>query len=179
MKCQSNIYLIGPMAAGKTTIGKQLAMISGFNFFDVDEEIEKSAGMSIPTIFFHEQVSGFRRHESDMLAQLVKKQHCVISTGGGCVGSEINRRLLANGIVIYLKVLLVNQLARLQLQSERCQSQNRPLLQDQNPSLKLQELFVQRQRWYEELASLSYQTDDYPSPEQVVQQIFQDLCKNY
>ncbi len=166
-----NIYLIGPMAAGKTAIGKELANISGLNFYDSDHEIEKNSGKSIASIFNHEQEHGFRCRETLILENLAQQQDIVLATGGGCVTIKKNREILRNNsLIIYLQVTLETQLLRINQQLNK-----RPLIVEENHSEKLKILNLQREPWYLDLASLCYHTESFPSPKDVAQQIYNDL----
>ena len=99
-----NIFLIGPMATGKTTIGKKLAKETSKKFYDSDQEIKKNTGADIPLIFEIEGDAGFRNRETKIISKLVLLRNIVLSTGGGAVLLEENRKMLTdNGIVIYLK----------------------------------------------------------------------------
>lgn len=143
----TNIILVGMMGAGKTTIGKALANSLGKEFVDSDHEIQERTGVKIPVIFEIEGETGFRKRESEVLVELVKKNNIVLATGGGAVLNQENRRLLEqNGIVIYLRAS-VNDLYR-----RTRHDKNRPLLQTQNLFARLNELYVQRDALYRETA---------------------------
>ncbi|MFN7086595.1 MAG: shikimate kinase [Burkholderiales bacterium] len=148
-----NIFLVGLMGAGKTSVGKILARRLNKTFVDSDQEIERSTGVKIPVIFEIEGEGGFRERESKLLAELVRRTDIVLATGGGAVLSEQNRRLLAqHGTVVYLRAT-VNDL----WQRTR-HDKNRPLLQTADPLAKLQELFVQRDPLYREIADIIIDT---------------------
>ena len=143
----TNIILVGMMGAGKTTIGKALANSLGKEFIDSDHEIQDRTGVKIPVIFEIEGEAGFRKRESEVLAELVKKSNIVLATGGGAVLSRENRQILRRGgIVIYLRAS-VNDLYR-----RTRYDKNRPLLQTQNLFARLSELYVQRDALYREAA---------------------------
>ena len=143
----TNIILVGMMGAGKTTVGKALANSLGKEFVDSDHEIQERTGVKIPVIFEIEGETGFRKRESEVLVELVKKNNIVLATGGGAVLNQENRRLLEqNGIVIYLRAS-VNDLYR-----RTRHDKNRPLLQTQNLFARLNELYVQRDALYRETA---------------------------
>ncbi len=113
MKTANNIFLIGPMGAGKTTLGRALAKRLGLPFRDSDHEIEQRTGAAIPLIFELEGEAGFRARESAMLAELVQLDPLVLATGGGAVLAPANRALLAqHGRVIYLHAPLEQLLKR-------------------------------------------------------------------
>ena len=106
------LILIGPMAAGKSTVGKRLARRLNLNFIDIDEEVEKAAGVSISWIFDVEGEEKFRERESKELIKSLKFEDCVVATGGGVVLSEENRNVLKKGTVIYLEISIQTQLER-------------------------------------------------------------------
>ena len=135
MKSQNNYFLIGPMGAGKTAVGKQLSKLLDVEFYDTDEEIESRTGVDIPFIFEKEGESGFRKRESEILSELTKKNNIVLATGGGAILSKENRKnLISKGTVIYLK-------ADIQKQFERTlRGKERPLLNSENPRLILENL---------------------------------------
>lgn len=146
-----NIYLIGPMGSGKTTVGQRLAKKLNLEFYDCDHEIEERTGVSINLIFDIEGEDGFRKREHRMLSELTAREGVLIATGGGVVTSEANRTLLRRtGIVIYLKATVSQQMERLRL------DKSRPLLQTEDREKKLEELAEARNPWYEELADLRF-----------------------
>ncbi len=131
-----NIYLIGPMGSGKTSVGKQLANLTGNRFYDSDIEIEKRTGADIPSIFEREGEEGFRKREADMISSLCKFNNIVLSTGGGVVLNETNRRFLSeNGIVVYLTVSVETQLKRI-----TCKGKARPLFIKHNSKKNFRKL---------------------------------------
>lgn len=155
MNKQNNIFLVGPMGAGKTTIGKQLAAAKDLDFYDSDHEIEARTGVTIPHIFDIEGEEGFRRREEDMIDELTQKQNIVLATGGGAVIREINRqRLKSRGTVIYLYADIEQLLER------TSRDKNRPLLQNDNPRQKLEELMATRDPLYREVADLIINTEE-------------------
>ena len=104
MKKYKNIYLVGLMGSGKTTLGKILSKKIDKQFYDSDQVIEEKLGVDVPIIFEYEGEAGFREREKDILKELVGIQNIVLATGGGIILSKSNRDLLAqNGIVVYLK----------------------------------------------------------------------------
>ena len=101
MNYYGNVFLVGPMGVGKTTIGRALAEYLGIDFYDSDQEIEASTGADIPWIFDVEGESGFRSREIRMIDQLSSKKNIVLATGGGAVLSSDNRqRLKSRGVVV-------------------------------------------------------------------------------
>lgn len=149
MKSCDNIYLIGMMGAGKTTIGRQIARRLKKRFADSDHEIEARTGVRIPLIFEIEGEQGFRRRESHVLQELTKEHGLVLATGGGAVLDIANRRCLAeSGLVIYLRIAP-------ELLWERTRhDKNRPLLQVADPRARIDELFAQRDPIYREIADI-------------------------
>lgn len=142
-----NIYLVGLMGAGKTSVGRLLARRLGKRFYDTDHEIERATGVKIPVIFDIEGEAGFRARESRMLAELVRLRGIVLATGGGIVLSDTNRRaLVSGGTVVYLRATPEDLWARTR------HDKNRPLLQTADPLGKLRELFSQRDPLYREVA---------------------------
>ncbi|HHJ14047.1 MAG TPA: shikimate kinase AroK [Gammaproteobacteria bacterium] len=154
MNMPGNFFLVGPMGAGKSTIGRQLARALGREFIDSDREIERRTGVDIPLIFELEGESGFRKREHDIIDELTKRSGIVLATGGGAVLDPDNRRHLASrGRVIYLKTSVEQQLQR------TTRDRNRPLLQTPNPRERLQQLLAEREPLYRELADLVIETD--------------------
>jgi shikimate kinase len=148
-----NIFLVGLMGAGKTSVGKMLSKRLSKAFYDSDQEIERVTGVKIPVIFEIEGERGFRARESKMLSELVCRDNIVLATGGGAVLSEQNRRLLAShGTVIYLRAT-ANDLWR-----RTRHDKNRPLLQTGDPLERLQELLAQRDPLYREVADIIIDT---------------------
>ncbi len=149
MNSRSNIYLVGLMGAGKTTVGRQLARRLGRRFVDVNHEIVERTGVSIPTIFEIEGEEGFRRREAQAIAELTSATDVVLATGGGVVLNPENRnRLHDTGWVIYLNVppALLYERTR--------HDRNRPLLRVPDPKAKLEELHAIRDPLYREIAHL-------------------------
>ena len=164
-----NYILIGPMGAGKSTIGRLLAKELGLPFKDSDKEIEDRTGASIPLIFDVEGEAGFRDREQAVIAELCQEQGLVISTGGGAVLRAENRQAMRQGaVVIYLHASVEHQLAR------TARDRNRPLLQTDNPGQVLTQLLALRDPLYREVATLIIETDTRP-PRVVVQEIMRFL----
>ncbi len=152
-KISQNIFLIGPMGSGKTTIGKHLARILSLDFYDCDHELERLTGASVSLIFDVEGEAGFRVRENRMLKQLSAKKGVLIATGGGVVCNEENRRLLrSRGFVVYLKTNIENQLQRLS------QDKSRPLLQAEDRKQRLLDLARVRNPLYDATADLVFST---------------------
>ncbi len=151
-----NIFLIGPMGAGKSTIGRELADRLHLEFFDSDQEIERRTGADIAWVFDLEGEEGFRRREETVIEDLSEKQGIVLATGGGSViSTNVRNHLSARGIVVYLETTIDKQVARTQ------RDRRRPLLQtSEEPRTVLENLAVERNPLYEEIADIIVQTDD-------------------
>ncbi len=169
MKQRKNLYLIGPMGAGKTTIGRLLAKELGREFYDSDREIELHTGVDIPTIFEYEGEEGFRRRETEILRSLVELDDIVLATGGGIVLRPENRRLLSqNGFVVYLCCPVEKQLER------TARDTHRPLLRTADPEARLRALLKERAPLYEATADLKVNTGTCSS-RMVIKKILQNL----
>ncbi|AMX03981.1 shikimate kinase [Microbulbifer thermotolerans] len=143
------------MGAGKSTIGKLLALQLGLPFADTDKVLEDRTGADIPWIFDVEGEAGFRRRESEVLEDLCRGPVQVIATGGGIVLAEQNRRQLKkHGLVVYL------QASADQLLERTAKNSNRPLLRVADPRARIIELLEQRDPLYREVADLICDTDD-------------------
>lgn len=151
-----NIILIGPMGAGKTTLGKKLAQHFGVEFIDLDEEIERRAGVDIVCIFDTEGEQGFREREKNVLQDILAHPHKrVIATGGGCVLDCENRKILmCERLVIHVDVSLKVQLQRLK------NDKKRPILQVEDLHGKLKSLREERHEIYSQTADFRLSTDD-------------------
>lgn len=162
----SNIFLVGPMGAGKTTIGKKLAELQHLRFLDSDHEVEARTGVDIAFIFEKEGEEGFRRREQQVIEQLSAEQGIVLATGGGAVLRPENRQhLKARGFVVYLRASVGQQFARVE------RSETRPLLnQGGDRRETLTRLFGERDPLYREVADLVLDTDG-KNARQLVQEI--------
>lgn len=147
-KSLPSIFLVGPMGAGKTTVGKLLAKHLDRPFIDCDWYIVEQAGADIPWIFDKEGEEGFRQRETQALSELTGRSGIIMATGGGAVMRAKNRELLKQGLVIYLEATVETQLARTK------KDKNRPLLQTENPKLVLERLHQQRCPLYQEVADI-------------------------
>ncbi|HCU13769.1 MAG TPA: shikimate kinase AroK [Hafnia paralvei] len=167
-----NIFLVGPMGAGKSTIGRQLAQQLNMEFFDSDQEIERRTGADVSWVFDVEGEEGFRDREEKVINELTEKQGIVLATGGGSVKSrETRNRLSARGVVVYLETTIEKQLARTQ------RDKKRPLLQVDTPREVLEDLAKERNPLYEEIADVAIRTDDQ-SAKVVANQIIHMLESN-
>ena len=154
MNKPGSLFLTGPMGAGKSTIGRQLAKQLGMPFYDSDHEIESRTGVDIPLIFELEGEAGFRKREAAIIDELTNLPDIVLATGGGAILDPENREhLKSRGRVIYLHATVNQQLRRTR------KDRNRPLLQTENPRAKLEELLEVRDPLYRETAGLIVETD--------------------
>jgi len=150
-----NIFLVGPMGAGKTSVGRYLSTHLNKHFYDSDQEIEKATGVSLTWICDLEGMDGFRKRELKTIDELSLLSNIVLSTGGGCVETPEVRELLRHrGTVIYMEVSLQTQLNRLK------RDKRRPLLQGENPQEVLIKLWENREPFYEDIADFTVITDD-------------------
>ena len=155
-----NIFIVGPMGSGKSTVGKILSDELFLNFFDTDEEIENRTGASIDWIFDLEGEEGFRKRESEVLKEMVQKNSVVLSTGGGIILSENNRELLSSrGTVFYLATPISVQVER------TAKDKDRPLLKNGDPGQILKELHEKRKNLYESVSDHIVETEDKSSQE--------------
>ena len=152
---KGNIILIGPMGSGKTSTGRMLAKEMGYAFADTDEEVTKRTGVSIAYIFDVEGEEGFRKRECIALKECLNDNNKVLSTGGGIVLSKENRDLLQDrGTVVYLQTSIRSQVKR------TASTNNRPLLQNNDPEETLEKLMLTRAPLYEEIADITIMTDN-------------------
>ncbi len=154
MGVPNNLFLVGPMGAGKSAVGRQLARMLHKSFVDSDDEIESRTGVDIPFIFEKEGEDGFRKRESKVIDDLTQQQGLVLATGGGAVTDDKTRSTLgARGYVVYLQTSVDQQLERTRRGRER------PLLENSDPRATLEELMVARDPLYREIADLVVDTD--------------------
>lgn len=171
MKVPGNIFLVGLMGVGKSTIGRHLAELLQRRFLDLDHEIEHRTGASIPLIFEIEGEAGFRKREALLLDELTALSDIVLATGGGAVLLPENRaHLRSRGHVVYLQADIETLVERTR------RDRHRPLLQAVDPRAKLEELLHARQPLYEEIANLVIRTS-HRSPAQVARHIATQLSK--
>ncbi len=167
------VFLVGPMGAGKTTIGRLLAQALRLDFVDSDLVVEERAGADIPWIFDVEGEAGFRDREAKVIADLSQRNSIVLATGGGAVLRPENRQALAaRGDVVYLYASLERQVER------TARDRNRPLLQVDDPAARLAQLMNERDPLYREIADIVVQTDSEP-PRNVAQRLVNMLQENH
>ncbi len=150
---KQSIFLVGPMGAGKSTVGRFLAERLGYDFIDSDHEIEARTGVTIPMIFDIEGEDGFRAREESAIDDLSQRPNIVLATGGGAVLRETNRKALrTRGFVIYLRTSVESLVQRTK------NDRNRPLLQTDDPEKVLRDLLEKRDPLYMEVADLVVET---------------------
>ena len=155
-----NIFIVGPMGSGKSTVGKIISDELFLNFFDTDDEIESRTGASIDWIFDLEGEEGFRKRESSILEEIVKKNSIVLSTGGGIILSDSNREMLSSrGTVFYLSTPISVQLER------TSKDKDRPLLKNGDPEEILTRLQKERKDLYESVSDHIIDTENKSSQE--------------
>jgi len=169
MKVPGNLFLTGPMGAGKSTIGRQLSRQLKMPFHDSDQVIEQRTGVDIPLIFEIEGEAGFRKRESAVIDELTRLHGIILATGGGAILDPQNREHFSSrGTVIYLHASVSQQLTR------TSRDRNRPLLQTADPRGKLEELMATRDPLYRTTADIIINTDGMRVTD-VVRQIIRQL----
>jgi len=154
MSTSDNIFLVGPMAAGKSAVGRALARELGKRFVDSDEEIEARTGVDVAYIFEREGEAGFRERESRAIDELSAQTGIVMATGGGAVLREANRRVLSDrGTVVLLETTVDQQLKR------TARTRHRPLLETSDPRAVLERLREEREPLYRSIADIVIETD--------------------
>lgn len=148
----SALFLIGMMASGKSTVGKALAARLGWGFFDVDREVERRTGVTVAEIFEKEGEAGFRRRETEMMAELTIRPGCIVAMGGGAPLFEVNRKLLKRGLVVRLLSTVSDVLERTRFDTTR------PLLRSEDPVAKIRELMLAREPVYAEVSDVEVST---------------------
>lgn len=162
------VIIIGPMASGKSVVGKKLSKKLKMSFYDTDKEIEEAAGASISWIFDVEGEKKFRDREYQILSKVMEMENCVISTGGGIILEEKNRKLLEKGTVVYLQTSIQSQLERTMNDKER------PLLQGNiNKEETLRKIASERNPVYEALTDITIQETN--TPDESVNAIIKEL----
>lgn len=151
---RASIFLVGPMGAGKTSIGRRLAAETGRAFRDSDRALSERTGVPVAEIFEREGEAGFRRRERELLEELTREPDTVLATGGGAVLDAGNRRCLgARGVVVYLRASPAAQWRRLRA------DRSRPLLDVEDPRGALERLFAERDPLYQQLCDHRLDTD--------------------
>ena len=148
----SALFLIGMMASGKSTVGKALAARLGWDFFDVDREVERRTGVTVAEIFEKEGEAGFRSRETEMMAELTIRPGCIVAMGGGAPLFEVNRKLLKRGLVVRLLSTVSDVLERTRFDTTR------PLLRSEDPVAKIRELMRAREPVYAEVSDVDVST---------------------
>ena len=157
LPCSRPVILVGMMGAGKTTIGRGLAKVTGRDFIDLDHAIEARCGVSIPHIFEVEGEEGFRKRETQLLDEYSQQPGIVLATGGGAVLAPENRHMLCErGVVIYLRANADELYRRV------AKDRNRPLLHTPNPRERVAQLLALRAPLYEEVADITFDTGTLP-----------------
>lgn len=160
MHSAPNLVLIGPMGAGKSSIGRRLANRFGLAFIDLDHEIELRTGATVPTIFDCEGEAGFRAREHATLAAVLQGERQVVATGGGAVIDTRNRALMrARGFVVHMHADVDTQLRRL------ARDRTRPLLAHGDRRGVLQRLAQERASFYADAAHLRFETGPHACAE--------------
>ena len=163
------VFLVGPMGAGKTTVGRRLAQALRRDFIDSDQEIEQRVGASIPLIFEVEGEAGFRAREKAVIAELTQRPAIVLATGGGAILDPENRRcLVGRGFVVYLHTSVNEQLCRTRYDNHR------PLLQTADPRARLEALLTVRDPLYRDVADVTIASDGQ-SPRAIIQRILKHI----
>jgi shikimate kinase len=169
MKHPKNIFLVGPMGAGKSAVGRQLARTLHLTFMDSDDEIESRTGVDIPFIFEKEGEAGFRKREAAAIDDLTKIDGVVLATGGGAIADSQSRSHLGGrGFVVYLFTTVEQQFARTNRGRER------PMLENGDRREILESLLEQRDPLYREIADLVVETDGrkvHSVANEIIQQI--------
>ena len=174
MNPSPNLFLIGPMGAGKTTVGRRVAEQLGLAFHDLDQEIEARCGADIPLIFELECETGFRKRESEVLDELTARQGVLISTGGGAVLRAENRqRLRERGFVVYLETTVEQQLKRL------AHDRKRPLLAAPDRRERLTALLAEREPLYREIADLILDAGPGSSSAGAARRLLAELARHW
>jgi shikimate kinase len=169
-----NLFFVGPMGAGKTTIGRRVAELVGLPFVDLDHEIEVHTGAEVALIFELEGEEGFRRREQTQLAELAAREGIVVATGGGAVLNADSRRILRErGFVVFLETSIEQQLQRL------ARDRKRPLLAAPDRRERLLLLAAERTPLYREVADLTLPASRHGSATQLAQRIVELLQENW
>lgn len=169
MQLEKNIYLIGFMGAGKSSVSRAMAEYSGFSEIDTDEELVRREGRSIPEIFEQDGEAYFRKIETELLRELSDKHGLIVSCGGGTILKEENRCIMKkSGAVVLLS-------ARPETIYERVKNgKNRPLLNGHMNVEYIAELLEKRMPCYEQAKTVEIATDD-KTPDEIAEKIFTSI----
>ncbi|HSR63728.1 MAG TPA: shikimate kinase AroK [Gammaproteobacteria bacterium] len=163
---KQNIFLVGPMGSGKSSVGRQLARKKKLRFIDCDQVIIDRTGVEISLIFEIEGENGFRKREKNIIDELTAEDGIVLATGGGAVLDPDNRNhLTGRGTVIYLRASIDQILKRTRKDTKR------PLLNTDNPAEKLRQILAEREAYYEEVADMIIDTDN-----RTVKNVVEEIC---
>jgi shikimate kinase len=169
-----NLFFVGPMGAGKSTLGKRVAEMLGLRFFDLDHEIQEHCGAEIALIFEVEGEAGFRRRESAVLAEFAARSGIVLATGGGAILDAENRRSLRErGFVVFLETTVAEQLERL------ARDRKRPLLAAPDRHERLLALAAQRDPLYREIADFTLPAGHRGSTAQVADRLAAQIAQTW
>ena len=166
-----NIFLVGPMGSGKSSLGKKLAKSLDKKFIDTDKEIEKKENKTINEIFENEGEKYFREKEKEFLINIPNNLNMVIATGGGIVTNQENREKLKENEVIFLNASVERQGKR------TSRSDKRPLLKNVDRLKKLRELYDQRIELYREVSNIEINVDKFKSKD-ILMKIIEELNEN-
>lgn len=174
MTTRTNLVLVGPMGAGKTSVGKILAERLKLEFVDSDLELEKRCGADIPWIFDIEGEAGFRARETEILTHLASQSGILLATGGGAVISEKNRKTLRRaGVVVYLSADAEQIYQRVR------HDNNRPLLQVEDPRKAIADILKTREPLYQDVADIVMSSSERESPLSMANAVLAELKKSF
>lgn len=174
MTTGTNLVLVGPMGAGKTSVGKLLADRLGLRFVDSDHELETRCGADIPWIFDIEGEAGFRARETEILSELCEQSSILLATGGGAILLEKNRHILRKtGVVVYLSANLDQIYQRVRHDT------NRPLLQVENPRGAIADILETRAPLYREVADIVLSSTERESPGSMASAVYSELKQRF
>ena len=174
MNPAANLFMIGPMGAGKTTVGRRIADALGLGFFDLDHEIEMRSGATVALIFELEGEAGFRKRESELLDEFTAQRDVVLATGGGAVLAAENRRhLRERGFVVYLETTVEQQMKRL------AHDRKRPLLTAPDRRERLLRLAAEREPLYRETADLVVESAHGNSSGAAARRLLDELARHW
>ena len=174
MTTRTNLVLVGPMGAGKTSVGKVLADRLDLKFIDSDHELEVRCGADIPWIFDIEGEAGFRARETEVLTELCNQSGILLATGGGAVISAENRQLLRKaGVVVHLSASAEQIYQRVR------HDHNRPLLQVDDPRAAIADILEKREPLYREVADIVICSSEKESPGSMAAAVYKELAHRF